>query len=151
MISLQRRCKKHRQNQVFSIRGLTFKKYTPKSYFTELRGGYLCSLEFYRTAILEKYIMDGSLLYNPTTAGQTSRLPCRLLIEITTLIYKRYEISVLQFADDTNLAALKELHDSVDFLAFRHLLLNLVDSIEHAGLTMEHKTIGIGNMADDFF
>ena len=94
--------------------------------------------------------MDGSLLYNPTTAGQTSRLPCRLLIEITTLIYKRYEISVLQFADDTNLAALKKLDDSADFLAFRHLLLNLVDSIEHAGLTMEHKTIGIGNMADDF-
>ena len=31
MISLQRRCKKHRQNQVFSIRGLTFEKYTPKS------------------------------------------------------------------------------------------------------------------------
>lgn len=126
------------------------KKYTPKSYFTELRGGYLCSLEFYRTAILEKYIMDGSLLYNPTTAGQTSRLPCRLLIEITTLIYKRYEISVLQFADDTYLTALKKLDDSVDFLAVRHLLLNLVDSIEHAGLTMEHKTVGIGNMADDF-
>ena len=126
------------------------KKYTPKSYFTGLRGGYLCSLEIYRTAILENYIMDGSLPYNPTTAGQTSRLPCRLLIEITTLIYKRYEISVLQFADDTNLAALKKLDDSADFLAFRHLLLNLVDSIEHAGLTMEHKTIGIGNMADDF-
>ena len=150
MISLQRRCKKHHLSQVFSIRGLTFKKYTPKSYFTGLRGGYLCSLEFYRTAILEKYIMDGSLLYNPTTAGQTSRLPCRLLIEITTLIYKRYEIYVLQFADDTNLATLKKLDDSANFLTFRHLLLNLVDSIEHAGLTMEHKTIGIGNMADDF-
>ena len=151
MISLQRRCKKHHLSQVFSIRGLLLKKYTPKSYFTGLRGGYLCSLEFYRTAILEKYIMDGSLLYNPTTAGQTSRLPCRLLIEITTLIYKRYEISVLQFADDTNLATLKKLDDSANFLTFRHLLLNLVDSIEHAGLTMEHKTIGIGNMADDFF
>lgn len=126
------------------------KKHNPRSYFTGLRGGYLCSLEFYRTAILENYIMSGSLPYNPTTAGQTSRLPCRLLIEITTLIYKRYEISVLQFADDTNLAALKKLDDSADFLAFGHLLLNLVDSIEHAGLTMEHKTIGIGNMADDF-
>lgn len=127
------------------------KKHNPKSYFTGLRGGYLCSLEFYRTAILEDYIMSGSLHYNPTTAGQTSRLPCRLLIEITTLIYKRYEISVLQFADDTNLAALKKLDDSADFLAFRHLLLNLVDSVEHTGLTVEHKTVGIGNMADDFF
>ena len=34
MISLQRRCKKHRQNQVFSIRGgLTFEKITPEILF----------------------------------------------------------------------------------------------------------------------
>ena len=29
------------------------KKQPPKSYFTGLRGGFLCSLEFYRTAIIE--------------------------------------------------------------------------------------------------
>ena len=51
MISLQRRCKKRRQNQVFSIRGLTFEKINPEVQFTRLRGGYLCSLVFYRTAI----------------------------------------------------------------------------------------------------
>lgn len=33
MISLQRRCKKHRQNQVFSIRGLTFEKIYPEVLF----------------------------------------------------------------------------------------------------------------------
>lgn len=33
MISLQRRCKKHRQNQVFSIRGLTFEKINPEVLF----------------------------------------------------------------------------------------------------------------------
>ena len=52
MISLQRRSKKHHQNQVFSIRGLTFEKQTTKSNFTGLRGEYLCSWKFYRTAII---------------------------------------------------------------------------------------------------
>ena len=33
MISLQRRCKKHRQNQVFSIRGLTVEKINPEVLF----------------------------------------------------------------------------------------------------------------------
>ena len=33
MISLQRRCGKQRQNQVFSIRGLTFGKITPEVLF----------------------------------------------------------------------------------------------------------------------
>ena len=33
MISLQRRCKKHRQNQLFSIRGLTFEKIIPEVLF----------------------------------------------------------------------------------------------------------------------
>ena len=33
MISLQRRCKKRRQNQVFSIRGLTFEKINPEVLF----------------------------------------------------------------------------------------------------------------------
>lgn len=31
MISLQMRCKKHHLSQVFSIRGLTFEKYIPRS------------------------------------------------------------------------------------------------------------------------
>ena len=39
MISLQRRCKKHRQNQVFSIRGLTFEKITPEVLFYRTSGG----------------------------------------------------------------------------------------------------------------
>ncbi|WP_344705167.1 hypothetical protein, partial [Prevotella corporis] len=57
MISLQRRCKKRHLNQVFSIRGgLLLKKLTQKSYFTGLRGRYLCSFEFYRTAIFENNI-----------------------------------------------------------------------------------------------
>ena len=55
----------------------------------------------------------------------------------------------LNLADDTYLACLKELNDSVYFLAFWHLLLYLVDSVEHTGLTVEHKTIGIGNVADN--
>ena len=33
MISLQRRCKKHHLNQVFSIRGLTFEKIYPEVLF----------------------------------------------------------------------------------------------------------------------
>lgn len=33
MISLQRKCKKHRQNQVFSIRWLTFEKIYPEVLF----------------------------------------------------------------------------------------------------------------------
>lgn len=33
MISLQRRCKKHHQNQVFSIKGLTFEKIIPEVLF----------------------------------------------------------------------------------------------------------------------
>ena len=37
----------------------------------------------------------------------------------------------LNLADDTYLACLKELNDSVYFLAFWHLLLYLVDSVEH--------------------
>ena len=38
MISLQGRCKKHRQNQVFSIRGLTFEKITPEVLFYRTSG-----------------------------------------------------------------------------------------------------------------
>ena len=61
MISLQGRCEKHRQNQVFSIRGgLLLEKLTPKSYFTGLRGGILCSWEFYRTAIIKNNPNDAS-------------------------------------------------------------------------------------------
>ena len=60
MISLQRRCKKRHLNQVFSIRGgLLLKKLTQKSYFTGLRGRFLCSFEFYRTAIIQ-YIFERS-------------------------------------------------------------------------------------------
>lgn len=153
MISLQRRCKKHHLNQVFSIRELTFEKIYPEVLFYVTLVRVFMFFGVLPDSNIRKILWTaGSLPYNnPTTAGQTSRLPCRLLIEITTLIYKRYEISVLQFADDTYLATLKKLDNSVDFLTFRHLLLNLVDSIEHAGLTMEHKTIGVGNMADDFF
>ena len=36
------------------------KKQPPKSYFTGLRGGFLCSLEFYRTAILWKQYQSES-------------------------------------------------------------------------------------------
>lgn len=38
----------------FRLGMLTFEKQTPKSNFTGFRGGYLCSLEFYRTAIFEQ-------------------------------------------------------------------------------------------------
>ena len=35
----------------FRLKGLTFEKINTKSNFTGLRAGFLCSLEFYRTAI----------------------------------------------------------------------------------------------------
>lgn len=38
----------------FRLGMLTFEKQTPKSNFTGFRGGYLCSLEFYRTAIFDQ-------------------------------------------------------------------------------------------------
>lgn len=56
---------------------------------------------------------------------------------------------ILHFADYSNLRALKEGNDRVDFLAGRNLLLNLVDSIEDACLTMEHKAVCIGDVSDD--
>ena len=36
----------------------SLKKQPPKSYFTGLRGGFLCSLEFYRTAIKNDIILS---------------------------------------------------------------------------------------------
>ena len=38
----------------FRLGMLTFEKQPPKSNFTGVRGGYLCSLEFYRTAIFDQ-------------------------------------------------------------------------------------------------
>ena len=56
---------------------------------------------------------------------------------------------ILHFTDYSYLGALKERNDRVDFLAGRNLLLDLVDGIEDACLSVEHKTIGIGDVSDD--
>lgn len=40
----------------FRLGMLTFEKQTPKSNFTGFREGYLCSLEFYRTAIFDRSV-----------------------------------------------------------------------------------------------
>ena len=52
----------------------------------------------------------------------------------------------LHFTYDSNLCAFKEGNDRINFLTWRHLFLNLVDSIEDACLTMENKTVCIGDM-----
>ena len=46
MISLQRRYKKHRQNQVFSIRGLTFEKITPEVLLLDFGEGFYALWNF---------------------------------------------------------------------------------------------------------
>ena len=56
---------------------------------------------------------------------------------------------LLYLAYDAQLATLKEVDDSVDFLSRRHLFLNLIDCIKYTGLSVEHQTIGIGDVADD--
>ncbi len=43
---LAKEMQKHHQHQVFSIKGLTFEKIKPKSYFTGLRGGFYALLCF---------------------------------------------------------------------------------------------------------
>ena len=40
----------------------------------------------------------------------------------------------------------EERDDVLDFRTIRHLRLDLVDNIEHAGLSMEQQTVGIGNV-----
>ena len=56
---------------------------------------------------------------------------------------------ILNLAYYSNLGALKEGNDRVDFLACRNLLLGLVDGIEDACLSVEHKSLGIGDVSDD--
>ena len=53
---------------------------------------------------------------------------------------------ILHFTDYSYLRTLKEGNDRINFLTWRHLFLNLVDSIEDACLTMENKTVCIGDM-----
>ena len=55
----------------------------------------------------------------------------------------------LQLRDDTQLGVAQELDDMTDLGTVGHLLLNLHDSIEERGLTVEHQTIGVGDMLDD--
>ena len=47
---------------------------------------------------------------------------------------------------DSAFGVLQEFDDVLDFRAIRHLILNLVDDIEHAGLSVKQQTLGIGNM-----
>ena len=52
----------------------------------------------------------------------------------------------LNLADDAKFAALQEVDDSIDFLTLRHLLLDLIDGVEDAGLTVEDEAVGIGDV-----
>ena len=74
MISLQRRCKKHHRNQLFSIKGgLLWKKEYPKSDFTRLRTGYLSS-SFYRAAIS---LIMSSKMFRCVSRYPISPSPCQ--------------------------------------------------------------------------
>ena len=64
---------------LFDSGGLLLKKSSPKSYFTGLRGGFLCSLKFYWTAIISFAI---SLAFSLVTG-----LPCA---EYTLLAQQAY-------------------------------------------------------------
>ena len=66
MISLQRRCKKHRQSQVFSIRaGLTFEKINPEVLFYGTSGrdfmlfGVLPDSNSFRLLISSSFALQG--------------------------------------------------------------------------------------------
>ncbi len=50
MISFAKEMQSTTRTKSFRLRGFTLKN--PKSYFTGLRGGFLCSFVFYRTAII---------------------------------------------------------------------------------------------------
>ena len=52
----------------------------------------------------------------------------------------------LHFGDDANLCRPQELDDVADERTVGHLLLDLVDGIEQAGLSMEHEAVGVGNV-----
>ena len=47
---------------------------------------------------------------------------------------------------DTTLAALQKVDDILDLRAIGHLILNLIDYIEHTRLSVEEQTVGIGDM-----
>ena len=49
-------------------------------------------------------------------------------------------------AHDAALGILKELDNLPDLRPVGHLILNLVDHIEHTGLAMEQQTVGIGDV-----
>ena len=50
------------------------------------------------------------------------------------------------FTHDTSTGVLEELNDVPNLRTVGHLILDLVDDIEHARLTMEEQTIGIGDV-----
>ena len=47
---------------------------------------------------------------------------------------------------DTSFGVFEEAYDVLDLWPVGHLILNLVDHIEHARLSMEEQTIGIGDV-----
>lgn len=50
------------------------------------------------------------------------------------------------FAHDTAFRAFEELDDGLDFGAVGHLILDLVDDVKHAGLSVEEQTVGVGDV-----
>ncbi len=58
---------------------------------------------------------------------------------------------VSEFRDDAFLGSLEELDDVTDFGAVGHLIFDLVHRIEDACLSVEHESIGIGDVLDDLF
>ena len=53
---------------------------------------------------------------------------------------------MLLLAHDTAFGVFEELDDCPDLRAVGHLILNLVDHIENARLSMEQQTVGIGDV-----